>query len=91
MRFLVFRRYSDAIPTLFRRYSGAKTQFQYENKLYGRYPNNSRHVRLELDEKVEKGALAKELAKAIIESGGLIDESDLANQETMLYENPPSI
>ena len=38
-----------------------------------------------------KGALAKELAKAIIESGGLIDESDLANQETMLYENPPSI
>ncbi len=30
------------------------------NKLYGRYPNNSRHVRLELNEKVEKGSLAKE-------------------------------
>lgn len=38
-----------------------------------------------------KGDLAKEIAKAIIESGGLIDESDLARQETIIYDNPPSI
>ena len=38
-----------------------------------------------------KGDLAKEIAKAIIESGGLIDESDLAWQETIIYDNPPSI
>jgi hypothetical protein len=41
---------------------------QYENwdqdnkrlKSYGRYPNRSKHVRIELNELVEKGALAKE-------------------------------
>ena len=38
-----------------------------------------------------KGNLAKEIAKSIVEAGGLINESDLAAQETIIYENPPSV
>ena len=36
------------------------------------------------------GALAREIAQAMEAGGGLIDEADLAAQETSVYENPPS-
>ena len=37
------------------------------------------------------GELAKEIAAAIIEGGGLIDEDDLAGQQTVVYDDPPSV
>ena len=37
------------------------------------------------------GAIAREIARAMEEAGGLIDEADLAAQETAIYENPPSV
>jgi gamma-glutamyltranspeptidase/glutathione hydrolase len=37
------------------------------------------------------GALGKEIAAAITGAGGLIDEADLAGQETVVYDNPPSV
>jgi len=37
------------------------------------------------------GELAKEIAAAIIEGGGLIDEDDLAGQQTVVYSDPPSV
>ena len=36
------------------------------------------------------GAIAKQIAQAMEAGGGLIDEVDLAGQETLVYENPPS-
>ncbi len=41
-------------------------------------------------EEFYRGALGKEIARAIADGGGLIDEIDLAGQETSLYEDPPS-
>lgn len=37
------------------------------------------------------GELAKEIAAAIIDGGGLIDEDDLAGQQTVVYDDPPSV
>jgi len=42
-------------------------------------------------EEFYKGELAKEIAAGIAAAGGLIDEEDLAAQETIVYENPPSV
>ena len=38
-----------------------------------------------------RGAHGKEIAKGIADGGGLIDEADLAGQETLFYEEPPSV
>ncbi|MDE2837869.1 MAG: gamma-glutamyltransferase [Chloroflexota bacterium] len=38
-----------------------------------------------------RGALAREIAQAMEAGGGLIDEADLAAQETLVYDNPPSV
>ena len=38
-----------------------------------------------------RGTLGKEIAKGIADGGGLIDEADLAGQETLFYEDPPSV
>jgi gamma-glutamyltranspeptidase/glutathione hydrolase len=38
-----------------------------------------------------EGALARELAAAILDAGGLITEEDLAGQQTVVYDNPPSV
>ncbi len=38
-----------------------------------------------------RGALGKEVVKGIADGGGLIDEADLAGQETLFYDDPPSV
>ena len=38
-----------------------------------------------------RGALGKEIARGIADGGGLIDEDDLAAQETSFYEDPPRV
>ena len=38
-----------------------------------------------------RGDLGKEIAKAIQDAGGLINEEDLAGQKTVIYDDPPSI
>jgi len=37
------------------------------------------------------GDLGKEIAQAIQKAGGLINEEDLAGQQTVIYDNPPSV
>ncbi len=37
------------------------------------------------------GAIAKQIAQAMEDGGGLIDEADLAGQEAVVYPNPPSV
>ena len=37
------------------------------------------------------GDLAKDIAKAIQDAGGLLDEEDLAGQKTVVYDDPPSV
>ncbi len=41
-------------------------------------------------EEFYRGALGREIARGIAAGGGLIDEGDLAGQETEFYEGPPS-
>ncbi len=58
-----------------------------------RQPDLARSLRRVADggpEEFYRGALGKEIAKGIADGGGLIDEADLAGQETAFYEDPPS-
>ena len=38
-----------------------------------------------------RGTLGKEIAQGIADGGGLIDEDDLAQHETLFYDDPPSV
>lgn len=38
-----------------------------------------------------RGALGREIAKGVADGGGLLDEADLAAQETLVYDAPPSV
>jgi gamma-glutamyltranspeptidase/glutathione hydrolase len=42
-------------------------------------------------EEFYRGQLAKDIAAGMAEGGGLLNEEDLANQETIVYDNPPSV
>ena len=42
-------------------------------------------------EEFYRGALARDIAKGIADGGGLIDAQDLAEHETILYDDPPKV